>query len=154
MNILVFLLIVFVVLVLLIALLRKIKGALITLVTAAALLIGFVSYVLAVPTSSVSIWVTQNVASAVTIDSANKYDSGDVIYKWDIYSVEEKAEEGTTDTDDIPFSQFLKQRIDKALQDMITNDADKAAEYSMTFKDAKLNIELATHGGVVVITKN
>lgn len=87
--------IVFIVLTVLIFIMRKIKGVVISLLLALISLVGIVVYVLVVPESDLSVWVTENIAGSIAFDSEDVVDSGKPIWetKYDILSTDKTVDE-------------------------------------------------------------
>ena len=160
MNIIFVLIAVFCVLVLLLTVLRKIKGVVITIVMALVLLVGFSLYVLFVPSSKISMWVTQNVVSTLTLDSKGSYSEGEVIWTWDIYTVEDTPSSTVPSyTEDISeygeaISSFLQDRISSTVISLLDKDESLVKGYTLVFKDAVLSVDLSPEGGTVIIVKS
>ena len=145
MNIFIILGLIFIGLLILAFLIRKIKGLLITILLAIALLIGGVVFVLAVPTNPVSIWVTENIAGATVVDSDNKYSDDEIIWSLDI---------GDSTEHELPTFEYKNwneinfDELSSEITTFITKRAIRTAlslstnEYTLQFQDSYLIIKI------------
>lgn len=125
-------------------LLKKISGAIKAILSLVVLIGGFACYVLFVPASAVSIWFTENIATAVTLDAEDKYVNGEVIFTYSFNSAEDKNEDEepaevdplTSSLQDIAgtMNSFLAERIEAIASKYI----ELQEEYTLSFSDSYL----------------
>lgn len=125
-------------------LLKKISSVVKSVLALVAIVVGFAGYVIFVPSSSVSIWVTENVASVVKLDNENRYEPGDVLFTYEFNpTAEDNAEEATSESDLLTSGlQSVAGSMNKLLADRIEAIASKyielQEEYTLSFSDSYL----------------
>lgn len=125
-------------------LLKKISSVAKSVLALVAIVVGFAGYVIFVPSSSVSIWVTENVASVVKLDNENRYEPGDVLFTYEFNpTAEDNAEEATSESDLLTSGlQNVAGSMNKLLADRIEAIASKyielQEEYTLSFSDSYL----------------
>lgn len=135
MNFIIVLGVVFVVLLLIILLFRKIKALLVAACLALILTIGVTVYAIAVPTSQISIWFTQNIAAFIAIDPEDTYADGSII--WQIKCTK-------TSEHNVTFSTDLSESLDTLKEFVIARAIDIADDnmpYTLAFSDSYLKID-------------
>lgn len=125
-------------------LLKKISSVVKSVLALVAIIVGFAGYVIFVPSSSVSIWVTENVASVVKLDNENRYESGDVLFTYEFNpTAEDNVDEATSESDLLTSGlQNVAGSMNKLLADRIEAIASKyielQEEYTLSFSDSYL----------------
>lgn len=125
-------------------LLKKISSVVKSVLALVAIVVGFAGYVIFVPSSSVSIWVTENVASVVKLDNENRYEPGDILFTYEFNpTAEDNAEEATSESDLLTSGlQNVAGSMNKLLADRIEAIASKyielQEEYTLSFSDSYL----------------
>lgn len=125
-------------------LLKKISSVVKSVLALVAIVVGFAGYVIFVPSSSVSIWVTENVASVVKLDNENRYEPGDILFTYEFNpTAEDNADEATSESDLLTSGlQNVAGSMNKLLADRIEAIASKyielQEEYTLSFSDSYL----------------
>lgn len=125
-------------------LLKRISSVVKSVLALVAIVVGFAGYVIFVPSSSVSIWVTENVASVVKLDNENRYEPGDVLFTYEFNpTAEDNADEATSESDLLTSGlQNVAGSMNKLLADRIEAIASKyielQEEYTLSFSDSYL----------------
>lgn len=125
-------------------LLKKISSVVKSVLALVAIVVGFAGYVIFVPSSSVSIWVTENVASVVKLDNENRYEPGDVLFTYEFNpTAEDNADDATSESDLLTSGlQNVAGSMNKLLADRIEAIASKyielQEEYTLSFSDSYL----------------
>lgn len=125
-------------------LLKKISSVVKSVLALVAIVVGFAGYVIFVPSSSVSIWVTENVASVVKLDNENRYEPGDILFTYEFNpTAEDDADEATSESDLLTSGlQSVAGSMNKLLADRIEAIASKyielQEEYTLSFSDSYL----------------
>lgn len=125
-------------------LLKKISSVVKSVLALVAIIVGFAGYVIFVPSSSVSIWVTENVASVVKLDNENRYEPGDILFTYEFNpTTEDNADEATSESDLLTSGlQSVAGSMNKLLADRIEAIASKyielQEEYTLSFSDSYL----------------
>lgn len=145
MNFIVVLGVILFVLLIVIILVRKIKSLLITLIAVFLLVVGVTAYAIFVPTSNISKWFTQNIASSIAMDENNTYSDGDIIWQTKLSSIN-----STSGSVTVSFSKDISKTL-TSLKEFIVSRAiagaaqslseDNNEEYILQFSDSYLLIE-------------
>lgn len=144
-----------VVVVITLILLKKVASLVKLIIAIAIFLVGGTSYVIFVPTSPFSAWITTNVAAFITIDTDNKFADGDTIFTYELSlkdDTEDEAEEEVTD-----FMQNVSENVSGFLADRIASIAAEYIEleesYTLVFSDSYLVITPGDYSASVEIIK-
>ena len=145
MNFIVVLGVILFVLLFVIVLVRKIKSLLITLIAVFLLVVGVTAYAIFVPTSNISEWFTQNIASSIAMDENNTYSDGDIIWQTKLSSIN-----STSGSVTVSFSKDISKTL-TSLKEFIVSRAiagaaqslseDNNEEYILQFSDSYLLIK-------------
>lgn len=149
MNIFIVLGFIFVLLIVALFVLRKLKGIVFSILGALLLLVGFSIYVIVEPTSSVSMWVTSNIAHNTVLDSDDTYTTGEAIWSKTFSKEEltnktettESAAAGEKDKLDYLVS-FIETRIKSVIAEHLDKGDTFLKTYSVEFKDALLSVDV------------
>lgn len=144
MNFIIILSVITFVLLIAIVLVRKIKSLLVALVTAFLLVVGITAYAIFVPTSSISKWFTQNIASSIVMDENNSYSDGDIIWQTklaDMNSISESANisfSGDVSQTLTSLKEYVVSRAIAGAAQSLSDGSDEA--YILQFSDSYLLI--------------
>lgn len=89
-----------------------------------------VGYVLLFPAKPVSIWLTSNITSAISLDKDNKYETGEVLYSFS------SENDDSADVSSESLNGFVKHRVGAIIEKYV----ELKEQYTLSFKDAYLII--------------
>lgn len=120
--------------------LKKAGKAAIAIVSALVVIVGLCAVVIFIPSSKLSIWVTENIAPFIEFDSGNIYNDGDAIITLKVLEEEGSDRKKTkitaySDYDDVKKAtqDFINERISAVIERRLENLEET---YVLSFKDA------------------
>lgn len=130
-----------------IALLHKASSLIKTIILVAIILIGLAGYVIFVPTSPLSMSITENIVSTISLDAENKYSNGDIIYSFELGEADNSVEEDIAQSLTDGLNDWLLSRV----RDMVSKHIELNEHYVLEFKDSYLEILLTTPNTVQIV---
>lgn len=130
-----------------ITLLHRASSLIKTIILVAIILIGLAGYVIFVPTSPLSMSITENVVSAISLDAEDKYDEGDIIYSFVLGESEDSVQENIAQSLTGGLNDWLLSRV----TEMLNKHIELNDHYILKFKDAYLEILLDTQNTVQIV---